>query len=197
MVVPVLKFNFCEELNFYGEITMQSTQVKEMTTEPLVPQNSVLRLLEKIVFSIVFTVLPGRFRHREVERFVKFATVGTIGMFIDLTILNLLHGVIGIPLLVANAVSFSSAVLNNFLLNRHWSFPESKERAIHTQLVQFAAVSITGLAINETILWQLAKFFHPLIGFPWDYNAAKVIAIAIVLFWNFSINRVWTYKGIK
>ena len=37
---------------------------------------------------------------------------------------------------------------------------------------------------------------EPLIG-PLGYNVAKAIAIVIVLFWNFGINRIWTYKGIK
>ena len=28
------------------------------------------------------------------------------------------------------------------------------------------------------------------------YNLAKAFAIAVVL-WNFGINRIWTYRGIK
>ncbi len=168
-----------------------------MTTEPIMTESTILRSLEKALFGVVFTILPGWLHNRESERFIKFATVGTIGMVIDLTILNVLHGVIGIPLLIANAFSFSSAVTNNFFLNRHWSFPESQDRAVHTQLVQFATVSVTGLAINEIILWQLTRLLHPIFGFPWDYNLAKMGAIFIVLFWNFGINRIWTYKGIK
>ena len=30
-----------------------------------------------------------------------------------------------------------------------------------------------------------------------SYNLAKAVAIAIVLFWNFGINRIWTYRGIE
>jgi putative flippase GtrA len=32
---------------------------------------------------------------------------------------------------------------------------------------------------------------------PLNYNFAKVTAIGVVLFWNYGINRIWTYKGIK
>jgi len=32
---------------------------------------------------------------------------------------------------------------------------------------------------------------------PLGYNVAKAIAIIVVLFWNFGVNRVWTYRGIK
>jgi putative flippase GtrA len=30
-----------------------------------------------------------------------------------------------------------------------------------------------------------------------SYNLAKAFAIGVVLFWNFGINRIWTYRGIK
>ncbi len=32
---------------------------------------------------------------------------------------------------------------------------------------------------------------------PWDYNLAKIAAIGVVLFWNYFVNRKWTYKGIE
>ena len=30
-----------------------------------------------------------------------------------------------------------------------------------------------------------------------SYNLAKACAIGVVLFWNFGINRIWTYRGIE
>ena len=30
-----------------------------------------------------------------------------------------------------------------------------------------------------------------------SYNLAKAFAIGVVLFWNFGVNRIWTYKGIE
>ena len=30
-----------------------------------------------------------------------------------------------------------------------------------------------------------------------SYNVAKAFAIGVVLFWNFGVNRVWTYRGIE
>jgi putative flippase GtrA len=29
------------------------------------------------------------------------------------------------------------------------------------------------------------------------YNAAKVIATIVVLFWNFFVNRYWTYSDVE
>jgi len=136
-------------------------------------------------------------RPKEVIRFLKFATVGAIGMVVDLGILNLLHKGFGLHLLVANSVSFSSAVLSNFTWNRLWTFPESRSRPLLPQLGQFALVNVIGLGINNLVLWVV---FHLITGFipdPLDYNLAKIVAIGVVLFWNYGVNRVWTYRGIE
>lgn len=134
---------------------------------------------------------------RELTRFVKFATVGAIGMVVDLTLLNVLHKAMGLPLLVANAFSFSAAVVSNFTWNRLWTFPESRARPVHTQLAQFAVVNTIGLGINELVLWTVHQFTQQVLPDPFDYNAAKVFAIGVVLFWNYGVNRLWTYRGIR
>ena len=133
---------------------------------------------------------------KELVRFVKFATVGSIGAVVDFSVLNLAHKVFGLPLVVSNTLSFSLAVLSNFTWNRLWTFPESRTRPIRSQLPQFALVNVIGLAINNLILVGLYAFFSHYIPDPWDYNLAKAVAIVIVLFWNFGANRLWTYRGL-
>ncbi|MFZ2359322.1 MAG: GtrA family protein [Anaerolineae bacterium] len=151
--------------------------------------------------------LWGRLLHRlsemtglpsqELIRFLKFATVGAIGMIVDLTVLNVLHKAFGLPLLVANTFSFTIAVLSNFTWNRLWTFPESRQRPLHTQLVKFALVNLIGLAINNLVLWTAHLVTQRIVPDPFDYNLAKIIAIGVVLFWNYGANRLWTYKGIS
>jgi putative flippase GtrA len=136
-------------------------------------------------------------RPKEFVRFLKFATVGMIGMVVDLTILNVMHKVFGLPLLVANTISFTTAVISNFTWNRLWTFPESRERPIGSQLGKFASVNVIGLAINNLVLWLAFQVTHQIVPDPWDYNLAKVLAIGVVLFWNYFVNRAWTYKGIE
>ena len=137
-----------------------------------------------------------RSNHKELVRFVKFALVGTIGAMVDFSILNLMHKVFNWSLPASKSLSFTCAVLSNFTWNRLWTFPESRERPIRTQLLQFALVNVIGLGINILVLVNLAALFSHFIPDPFDYNLANAIAIIIVLFWNFGINRIWTYKGI-
>ena len=134
---------------------------------------------------------------RELSRFLKFATVGAFGMVVDLTVLNVLVKLFGLPLLIANAFSFSTAVVSNFTWNRLWTFPESRERPVQTQLVQFFVVNVIGLGINTIVLWLAYQVTQRFLPDPLDYNLAKIGAIGVVLFWNYGANRVWTYRGIE
>ena len=149
-----------------------------------------------------------------VKRFAKFAVVGAIGAVVDFVVLNIMKVVfenIGlgvgwdvsmkpheIQLAAANIISFSAAVLSNFTWNRLWTFPESRERPLGKQLVQFTIVSVLGLIINTVLLlvmdrYVFQRFFDPRVS----YNLAKAVAIGVVLFWNFGMNLIWTYRGIE
>lgn len=146
----------------------------------------------------------ARSNRKEVKRFVKFAIVGLLGSITDFAVLNLLVQVAGFPLALANTCSFIVAVMQNFALNRIWTFPESRERHASGQLLQFAMVSVVGYGLNQLVFLTLAhswdffwiSHFGPETGFIISYNVAKLFAIGVVLFWNFTANRLWTYRGL-
>jgi len=141
---------------------------------------------------------------REVKRFAKFAMVGVAGSVTDFTVLNVMVQVFGASLLLANTLSFTVAVMQNFTLNRFWTFPESRTRDARRQLAQFAVVSIIGLCINLLVVMVVhhsldnfwISLFGPGPGYIVSYNFAKAFAIGVVLFWNFTANRLWTYRGL-
>ena len=133
---------------------------------------------------------------KEFSRFVKFSVVGALGATIDFGLLNLMRGVFGWHLLWANTFSVSVAIVSNFIWNRFWTFPESRNRKKRKQLPQFAIVNFVGLIINNLIVVGVDSMLVSYIGEPWSYNIAKAIAIGIVLFWNFGVNRLWTYRGL-
>ena len=156
----------------------------------------------------------ARQNRKEFVRFLKFMVVGTIGAVVDFGILNALklafraYGVdLGMwhllgrlavegNLTLANTISFTTAVISNFTWNRLWTYPESRSKPLGGQLGQFFVVNIAGLAINLTVLNALDPLFKPLLGF-YSYNAAKAIATIIVMFWNYGVNRFWTYNDVK
>jgi putative flippase GtrA len=159
--------------------------------------NIPLRDNEVTSLSIPATILTLYSDNRkEFVRFVKFAIVGVIGAVVDFGILNLMHKAFFWPLLWANTLSVSVAILSNFTWNRLWTFPESRSRRKREQLPQFALINFIGLGINNLIVVGLAAVFSRFIADPWHYNLAKAIAIGVVLFWNFGANRIWTYRGL-
>ena len=137
-----------------------------------------------------------RANRTEIVRFVRFATVGTIGSLVDFGILNLGIQVFGLEKWLANTFSFSAAVVSNFTWNRLWTFPESRVQSLWPQLGQFFLVNLAGYGINQGVFLSLDHYVFAPWGI-WGYNVAKAVAIGIVLFWNFGVNRLWTYREIK
>ncbi|GMQ77882.1 MAG: hypothetical protein BMS9Abin02_0373 [Anaerolineae bacterium] len=168
----------------------------------------------------LFANFAGRYgvNPKEAERFAKFLVVGSIGFIIDFGTLTFLVEVVNLPtvvatntpfseivgLLIANSISFSLAVLSNFTLNRLWTYPESRIMKKRVQLPQFTVVSVAGLVINNIILALTRPLFDTLLetlafipeGID-GYMVAKILATIVVLFWNFFINRYWTYRIVK
>jgi putative flippase GtrA len=164
--------------------------------------------------------VAGRYgiRPKEAERFAKFLAVGTLGFLIDFGTLMFLVEVVDVParvagltgfsrtvgLVLANTVSFTLAVLSNFTLNRYWTYPESRTKRKRVQLPQFIVVSVVGLLLNNLILALTHTPFDKLLDFIQSmpesidgYVPAKIVATIVVLFWNFFINRYWTYGNVK
>ncbi len=141
---------------------------------------------------------------KERTRFLRFLTVGGIGFVVDFGVLNVLTS-FGLLPLVAQAFSFGAAVISNFLLNRYWTYPESRSKRKRTQLAQFFLVSVIGLAIRTPIFWGvhvlLVRALEALVDPAYleliTNNLALATAVGVVLFWNFFINRYWTYGDVK
>ena len=144
-------------------------------------------------------------RRAEMRRFAKFATVGLLGSITHFTILNVLVQLASSPELLANSLGFITAVVQNFFLNRRWTYPESRIRDARRQLAQFFLVSFIGFFLNmavfSVVLWLLAPTTEGMIASPRmahfvAYNGAYIVAVGTVLFWNFAANRLWTYRGL-
>ncbi|MYC94133.1 MAG: GtrA family protein [Caldilineaceae bacterium SB0661_bin_32] len=149
--------------------------------------------------------IMGSSRRKETQRFVKFSIVGALGAVTDFTILNLLIVFAGFSSSIANSFGFCAAVLQNFLLNRWWTYPESRIQNTRRQMAKFALVSVVGLGINKIVFEYFDELLRPFwvdwltsadLGFTVSYNSAKLFAIGVVLFWNFAANRLWTFKGL-
>jgi putative flippase GtrA len=142
----------------------------------------------------------------ERTRFFKFMAVGAFGAFVDFGIANLLSHYAEMPLVFAGTISFTCAVISNFIWNRFWTYPESRSRPLAHQLGMFFLVNVAGVAIRipilhfvEPILLRSIGAAHFGIALTPEFMARNItlaIAVGIVMLWNFFVNRYWTYNDV-
>lgn len=144
---------------------------------------------------------------KERTRFLRFAVVGLIGAVVDFGVANLLVGVFSSPLVLAGTVSFIAAIISNFTWNRYWTYPDSRSKPVGRQLIEFSVVSVIGLFIRIptlafmeprvlAVIEQLPLEFRFLTADTIGDNVTLAIAVIIVMFWNFFVNRYWTYGDV-
>lgn len=133
-------------------------------------------------------------RSHGVSRFLRFSVVGATGAIVDFGLLNLLHGALAWPLVLANTVSVSAAILNNYSWNRHWTFGDAVRERTGPQLMRFVLVSVVGLLLNTALVVWLSALTRRWFEAPWSYNLAKAVATMIVLAWSFTASRRWTFR---
>ncbi len=165
------------------------------------------------------TVSVARGTRKEFKRFVKFLVVGSTGFVVDFGVFNLLIRALGFAPVVAQAISFTLAAINNFLWNRYWTYPDSRSKPILRQFGQFFLLSVIGLLIRTPIFSLLSSPAQSLVdSVPYGpfagllnfaitgihltqdqiaSNVALAGAVLVVLFWNFFANRFITYGDVK
>jgi putative flippase GtrA len=145
---------------------------------------------------------------KERGRFLRFAVVGVIGAVVDFGVFNLLSSVFLVPVIAASVISFLAAVTSNFTWNRYWTYPDSRSKPVSKQLLEFTIISLIGLAIRTPLFAFLERWFGrwmQAISLPYKtfltpdviaHNLALAVAVIVVMFWNFFINRYWTYGDV-
>lgn len=144
----------------------------------------------------------------ERTRFIRFSIVGIIGTVVDFGVFNLLARILLLNPIAASVFSFSIAVVNNYFLNRNWTYPDSRSKSFRRQLTEFSVISIIGLGIRTPVFILLENLLpelfaslslppHPVFDPVFiGHNTALAIAILIVLFWNYFVNRYWTFSDV-
>jgi putative flippase GtrA len=171
------------------------------------------------ILSRLIWAIASRFggKAKEIERFLKFLVVGSLGAAIDLGVLNLLQSTILPPsgshevtyVRLATSTAFVAAVSSNFVWNRYWTYPDSRSRPIVLQLIQFFAVNATAVAFRLILVGLTYGVFGDLArevarNTSWEdetanqigTNIAQAIAMVVAMFWNFFVNRYWTYGDV-
>lgn len=123
-----------------------------------------------------------------IMQFVRFAMVGVIGTFVNISILYLLTERYGIYYIVSAFFGFIIAATVNFILNKIWTFGEGLKTNITQKYVRFFIVSLIALTINIFFLYIFTEYFKVY------YIVSQIIAIGFSLTINFIGNKIWTFR---
>ncbi|MDH6217357.1 GtrA family protein [Streptomyces pseudovenezuelae] len=124
-------------------------------------------------------------RSRTVRQLVRYALIGGSGVVIDFVVFLLLHNLAGLDEQLANALSTTLGIANNFVLNALFTF-ERRDRLV-VRFLRFYAVGLTGIALTNLLFLAFTD------GLGIDANLVKAASLPLVLALQFVLNRKWSF----
>ena len=118
---------------------------------------------------------------------MKFGMVGMIGLAIDFGVTYFCKEKLKWNKFVANSLGFSFAVVQNYFLNRIWTF-NNTDQHLGLQFSRFLFVAIAGLVINNILLYFFLKYTSGKY-----FYVCKAAVVGIVFIWNFLANSFYTF----
>lgn len=129
------------------------------------------------------------FRSNIFKQFFAYSGIGAIGTLVHYLTLMTMVEFFSIAPVPASVMGFTNGAIVNYYLNYHITFQSKK---LHREaFIKFITVALVGLLLNTLIMAIATEVF------TLHYLLAQVIATALVLFWNFTGNRLWTFRGDK
>jgi len=125
---------------------------------------------------------------KKYQTFIFYSCIGLTGTFIDLLIFIILTH-FGLPYLIANIISISIGITNNFFLNAFLNF-KIKDNLLK-RFSRFYSIGMVGLIISCTILFIMVDFFH------FSTIISKLSTIIVVVLIQYNLNKLITFKAHK
>ncbi len=126
-------------------------------------------------------------------RFVMFASVGGVGLFVHLAVLALLNRFAGVSFVVANPCAAMVAMGFNFFLNNMLTYRDMRLRGfwpLLRGLVSFCTVCVVGMVANVGIA---AVLFQQ--KYTWWLAATAGIFMGAI--WNYTATSIFTWKNVR
>lgn len=121
-----------------------------------------------------------RFRFPSLVEILLFCLVGASGMLVDIAgYLILVTN--GVNHEIARAVSFWPATLNNWFLNRKFTFRDAKNTASVPQAIRYSLVTLVGFAVNWGVFTLLVRNSEL-------FNEYKIVALIIGVICGLVVN---------
>jgi putative flippase GtrA len=123
-------------------------------------------------------------------QFFRFCVIGSIGVVVNAAIMYLCYDLVGLHYILASVAAFFVASMNNFLLNKKFTF-QDQDYSLATlvkQYLKFLSVTLIGLGINLGVLAILVEFFGLYA------TAANLVGVLFATVSNFLGNKFFAFK---
>jgi putative flippase GtrA len=132
-------------------------------------------------------LLHGMRRPANWLQLMRFGIVGAVGFVVNLVVYTLLVHPASIDFRVASVIAWLVAVLNNFVLNRFWTF-DAREGLARFQAMRFLIVSLVAEVCSLLLLTVFVQ------GAGIDKVIAQAMAVAASMPLNFLGNKLWSFR---
>ena len=119
---------------------------------------------------------------------MRYLVVGGVAFAVDFTVLVVLAESFHVGHLVAAGIGFFVGLLVNYQLSVVWVFRHRSLSNRYAEFVVFAMVGLIGLGWTELILFGGTD----MLGL--DYRISKILAVMVVLFWNFGMRKILLFR---
>jgi putative flippase GtrA len=120
-------------------------------------------------------------------QFVRFGAVGATGYVVNLAVFAACVHLMGVDYHLSAVIAWAVSVLNNFVLNRHWTFDAKQHHPVQ-QAVRFFLVSLVAFGFTYVMLVVLV-----------DAGLTKVLAQAIAIAagtpLSFVGQKLWSFRA--
>ena len=123
---------------------------------------------------------------KKYRELVVYCMIGCTGAGLDFIIYAVLTNFVGLHYQLANFLSVSFGIINNFFLNRQFNF-KTKDRLV-ARLCSFYAVGMFGWALSAFCLWLFIE------KFALNTLVAKLGTIFFVTVVQFCLNKFITFR---
>jgi len=127
--------------------------------------------------------------YKKHKLFIRYSAIGASGALLDLILFLTLFNGFHLNALVANLISTSAGITNNFILNRQLNF--KKKDFVLLRFLAFYAAGLAGILLSTLLL----RLFHDYGGI--NANVVKLGSIVLVVIMQYFINKHVSFRDFK
>jgi dolichol-phosphate mannosyltransferase len=140
---------------------------------------------------------------QERHDFLLYVSIGFTGLTLDLITFIVLVRIFHMGELIANPISMSVGIVNNFFLNAYFNF--KKTDRLLSRLASFYSVGVVGIIVGDIILWLfndvLGPHVHTVLAFfsaavaSYQLELVKAVSIVIIAVMQYFLNKRFSFKN--